>query len=129
VTAPPAPIQSLVDLLDASVARYPSRPLFLTKHGNEWLETTYQQFRRLVDGARSGLAQLGVSAGDRVGIIAGNRVEWAAIAYASYELAATLVPMYESQLASDWAFIVGDAGIKVLFVANRRIQERLADLF
>ena len=77
--APP----SLVDLLAASVSANRARALFLTKTGGRWVETSYGTFARLVDELRVGLATLGVGPGARVGIIAGNRLEWAVLAYAS----------------------------------------------
>ena len=123
---PPSPPDSLVDLLAASVATHGSRPAFLTKEAGTWRETSYATFAGIVDELRGGLAALGVARGDRVGVIANNRIEWAAIAYATYGLGAALVPMYESQPAREWTFIARDAGLKVLFVASAEIQARLA---
>jgi long-chain acyl-CoA synthetase len=110
---------SLVDLLETSVEKYRSRPLFVTKRGERlWTETTYGEFASLVDRLRGGLASLGVRPKDRIGIIANNSIEWAVIAYATYGLGATLVPMYESQLAKERAFITADSGIKVVFTRS-----------
>jgi long-chain acyl-CoA synthetase len=120
--------KSLVELFQDSVSRHGPRTLFLTKRDDQWHKTTYEEFQRTVDLVRGGLAQMGLKAGDRVGIIAANRLEWAAIAYASYGLVATLVPMYESQLAADWAFIIQDANISVLFVSNSAIYDKVMAL-
>src|SRR5215207_7624227 len=109
---------TLVDLLERSLAHHADRPLFLTRQEGSWREMSYRAFGVLVDEVRGGLAALGVSAGDRVGIIANNRIEWAAIAYACYGLGAALVPMYESQQEKEWAFIARDAGLKLLFTGN-----------
>ena len=43
----------------------------------------------------------GVVEFSKIGIISNNRWEWAAIASAAYSLNATIVPMYEAQLAAD----------------------------
>jgi long-chain acyl-CoA synthetase len=124
-------IASLVDLLEVSATSYGTRPLFLTKgqgaSANRWVETTYGQFMEMVDHLRGGLAALGVERNDRIGIIAGNRIEWAVAAYATYGLGAAFVPMYESQHDKDWAFIARDSGLKVLFVANAAIHARVTD--
>jgi long-chain acyl-CoA synthetase len=117
---------SLVDLLDVSVAAHGSRALFLTKASDRWVETSYAAFAGLVDELRAGLAALGVGPGDRVGVIAGNRVEWAVLAYAAYGRGAALVPMYESQLDRDWEHITRDAGLAALFVSTPEIRERVA---
>lgn len=125
---PPSSPPSLLGLLEASVARHAERTLFLTKHEGGWLETLYGEFSELVDDVRGGLAVLGVGPGDRVGIIAGNRLEWAVAAYACYGRTAALVPMFESQLEREWTFIARDAGIKVLLVGTQEIYGRVAVL-
>jgi long-chain acyl-CoA synthetase len=117
--------ESLVDLLAASVQKHAARTLFVTKQDGRWVETTYREFCEQVDALRAALSLLGVGPGDRVGIIAGNRVEWAVAAYASYGLRAAFVPMYEAQHESEWAFIIRDAGLKVLFVADMDLRARV----
>jgi long-chain acyl-CoA synthetase len=120
----PESIVSLVDVLTNSLKRYGPLELFGTKTGDQWRYISYADFGKLVDQMRGGLATLGVGRGDKVGIISNNRVEWAAIAYAVYGLGAIIVPMYESQVEKDWAFIVRDSELKVLFVANEAILEK-----
>ncbi|MEA2701282.1 MAG: long-chain acyl-CoA synthetase [Myxococcales bacterium] len=120
-------IHSLVDMLDFSVARHADQALFLTKDNGRWVEMTYAAFKKQVNDLRGGLATLGVGPRDRVGIIANNCIPWAAAAYATYGLGAAFVPMYESQAEREWAFIVRDAGIKVLFVANADIYRRVSE--
>src|SRR5688572_18561903 len=75
---------SLVELLESSVRAHGTRPLFLTKREGRWAETTYREFAAQVQKLRGALAALGVGRGDTVGIIAGNSVEWAVCAYATY---------------------------------------------
>jgi long-chain acyl-CoA synthetase len=117
---------SLVELLEASVARHGPRPLFLERRGGRWVATSYAAFAELVDAVRAGLGGLGVGPGDRVGIISRNRLEWAAVAYATYGRNAVLVPMYESQREIDWAFVIRDAGVSVLFVPDSAIAGKIA---
>lgn len=67
---------------------------------------------------------LGVKEYDKIGIISNNRWEWATIASAAYSLNATLVPMYEAQLPSDWTYIINDAECSVVFCATQNIYDR-----
>jgi long-chain acyl-CoA synthetase len=60
-----------------------------------------------------------------VGIISNNRWEWATIAAAAYSLNATIVPMYEAQLAADWTYILNDSGCTALFCANDEIYNQV----
>jgi long-chain acyl-CoA synthetase len=116
--------QTLVDILKRSTHTYASRELFGEKKNGVWEWTTYARFGELVDDLRGGLAQLGVGAGDRVAVISNNRVEWAVGAYAAYSLGAVYVPMYESQLAKEWHYILADCGAKAVFCATDAIARR-----
>jgi long-chain acyl-CoA synthetase len=124
----PPNVVTLVDLLEFGAVTHGPRALFGTKRGENWVYATYAEVKTMVDRLRGGLAALGVSRGDRVGIIANNRLEWAIGAYATYGLGGAFVPMYESQLEKDWVFIIRDSGLKVLFVATPAIEEKVRDL-
>lgn len=115
----------MVAIYEHSVESYADRPLFGTKSGGEWKWMTYRRFRELTEEARGGLASLGVGAGDRVGMIANNRPEWAIAAYATYGRRGAFVPMYESQHAKEWSYIVADCGAKVVVVANDKAKDAL----
>ncbi|MCX7808723.1 MAG: AMP-binding protein, partial [Deltaproteobacteria bacterium] len=97
--------KTLLEIFEASTKRYPDRPLFGTKRRGVWVWTTYREFAEKVAKIRGGLAHLGVGKGDFVAIISNNRPEWAIAAYATYGRGAVLVPMYESQSPSEWAYI------------------------
>src|SRR5687768_14267698 len=124
----PMKFTSLVDLFEKSCQTHGSRDLFGTKRDGAWHWVSYAEVKRRVDDARAGLAALGVERGDKVSIIANNRVEWAVLAYATYSLGAAYVPMYEAQHLEEWAFIVEDCSAKVLVAATRAIYDKVKDL-
>jgi long-chain acyl-CoA synthetase len=113
--------RTLVEVLEHSAKAHASRPLFGTKKAGGWSWMTYGEFSAEVERLRAGLRSLGVTRGDRVAIVANNRVEWAAAAYATYGLGASFVPMYEAQHVKEWEFIVRDSGAKVLLLASEAI--------
>jgi long-chain acyl-CoA synthetase len=119
-----AKFQTLVDIYTDALKTFPDNPLFGTKTAGEWRWMTYLEFGRITDGFRAGLAKLGVGKGDRVALVANNRVEWAVAAYACYGLGAAFVPMYEAQPPKDWEFIIKDCEAKVLLVATDAITEQ-----
>src|SRR5205807_727374 len=90
--------------------------------------TTYGEVAKLVDDLRAGLSSIGIGPGDRIGIIANNRIEWAVAAYATYGLGASFVPMYESQLEKDWEFIIRDSEMKAVFAATEAIYDKIKGL-
>jgi len=117
--------RTLVAIYEHSVESFADRPLFGTKSGGEWKWMNYRRFRELTEQARGGLASLGIGAGERVGMIANNRPEWAIAAYATYGRRGAFVPMYQSQPADEWSYILADCGAKVVVVANDAVKNAL----
>ena len=120
--------KTLCEIYERSVREFADRELFGTKQDGAWKWMTYAEFGRQTDEIRGGLAALGIGEGDTVAMIANNRPEWAVCAYATYGLAAKYAPMYESQLAKDWEYILRDCAAKVVFVANDEIRAAIEEL-
>ena len=119
---------SLVAIFSQSVAKFADKPALGTRKPQGWEWTTFRQLGEMVDHARSGLAALGVGPGDRVAVIANNRLEWAVCAYACYTRGCSYVPMYEAQLEKEQHFILRDCGAKACFVANDALEKRIRGL-
>jgi len=120
--------KTLVELWEQSTERHGPRELFGTKSNGAWNWITYAEFKLEVDALRAGLALLGIGQGDRVALIAGNRVEWAAAAYATFGLGATFVPMYEAQPLEDWAFILKDCEAKIVLVSSADVLAKITSI-
>jgi long-chain acyl-CoA synthetase len=120
--------ENLVEMFESSVKQYGPRDLLGTKKDGHWTWTTYTELGTMVDDFRGGLAALGVKRGDCVCIVSNNRVEWAVVAYACYGLGAAVVPMYEAQLAKEWAFIAADCGAVAVIAATDEIYKKCQEL-
>lgn len=120
---------NLVEMFALSLKRNADRPLFGTPDENgKYSWTSYRAVGERIDDLRAGLALIGVEAGDGIGVIANNRTEWAVAAFAAFGLGAHFVPMYEKELPKVWKHIVKDSGLKVLFVANQEILEKIEEI-
>ena len=119
-----AKYENLVDMFERSVKAFGPRQLFGTKKDGQWGWTTYSETGKQVEEFRAGLVALGVKRGDNVAIISNNRVEWAVAAYACFGIGAALVPMYEAQLAKEWAFICNDCSATTVIAATDEIYEK-----
>jgi long-chain acyl-CoA synthetase len=124
----PVKFESLVDLCEQSCRSYADRQLFGVKDAPGWRWITYTRFHEMVSAFRGGLAGLGIGRGDKVAIIADNRVEWAVACYATYGLGASFVPMYQAQLAKEWHFIIEDCAAKAAIGATNAITEQLGKM-
>jgi long-chain acyl-CoA synthetase len=130
--------ESLVAIYEHATSTFGDRPLFGTKTGGEWKWMTYREFATHTDEVRAAFAELGIGGrspdsshggeSDRVAMIANNRAEWAVAAYATYGRKASYVPMYESQSAKEWEYILDDCGAKLVFVATDKIAEAVVEM-
>lgn len=118
---------NLLDLFEQSTDKFKNNPFLGTKNKTtgeyEWV--SYGEVRKRTDNLRGGLAKLGVTQGDTVGIIANNRTEWAVAAFATYGLRARYVPMYRNEILNTWHYITENADTKVLLVATHDIYKQV----
>ena len=82
--------------------------------GRRW---TYAELHRDVLALAHGLLGLGIGKGDRVGIWAPNRPEWTLLQYATAEIGAILVPINPAYRTDELAYVVRQAGIRLLVAA------------
>eukprot|EP01031_Cornospumella_fuschlensis_P026303 gene26303-31775_t len=117
--------KTLAEMQEKAAQMFATKPLFgvYDNSVNHFKYLTYQDFDVVVDLTRGVLDRLGVKAGDKVALISNNRVEWAAVFFATVGRGAQIVPMYEAQKEKDWRFIVQDSGAKVVFAASEEIYD------
>jgi len=121
--------ENLVDMFEDTVKKFPERPAVGDKGADgNYVYSSYGDLGKRVDNLRGGLTQLGVKKGSTVGLIIDNSVEWPIIAFAAYGCGARLVPMYEKELEKVWKYIIKDSGVKILFVVNSDVYEKLKGL-
>src|SRR6056297_2923515 len=111
---------TLVKLIDNAVSTFgPNKFMGTRLDSGEYEWITYRDFGKRIPDVRGGLAKLGIKESDKVSYIGFNSVEWALTAFATYELKGVYVPMYEREIAPTIKYIINDAEIKLLVVANR----------
>jgi len=120
---------NLVDLFEQAVAKYANNRLFGTKNPAsgqyEWVTFKYVADR--VDNLRGALKKLGLSRGEKVGIILNNCTEWFICEQAVHGLGAVFIPMYLQELPKVMQYVVTDAEIKFLFARDKSIYEKVKD--
>jgi long-chain acyl-CoA synthetase len=120
---------NLVDLFEQSVARYPNNRLFGTKNpaSGEYEWVTFGQVADRVENMRGALKKLGLSKGEKVGVILHNCTEWFILEQATHGLGGVFVPMYLQELPKVMEYIVRDAEVKFLFAAHAGVYEKIKD--
>jgi fatty-acyl-CoA synthase len=115
-TEPPLLEQTIPDNLDATVARFGGREALVdVAQGIRW---TYGEFGAEVGRLARALLAAGVGKGDRVGIWAPNCAQWTVVQYATAKIGAILVNINPSYRTHELEFVLNQAGISHLFLAE-----------
>ena len=81
-----------------------------------WPEVTWHEMANLTSRWQQGLQQENLEKGDRVAIQLKNSIEWVAFEQAALGLGLVVVPLYVDDRPDNVAYILHDAGVKVLLV-------------
>ena len=91
------------------------------KIGDVWHFLSGTEVIERIKRIATGLASLGVKAGDRIAIISENRPEWSLTDIAILSLRAVNVPIYTTQAVEQIRYILEDSGAKMLFVSGKKL--------
>lgn len=116
------------DLIENAIKQYGERPFLGTKKAGAYTWMTYGEFDIKMRKLRSVLARHGIGKGDAVAVIANNSATFALAVYAAYGLGAVVVPMYEVQKVEDWAYILKNSAVKLLFAGSDKIRSQIEEL-
>ena len=110
-------LATLNDIFFAAVERNLERAM-LHRQGSAWLPVSSQEFGRSTIRTARALQGCGIGKGDRVAILSENRPEWPVADMATLLLGAVTVPLYTTLTAEQTAFLLNDAGCRVIFVSS-----------
>ncbi|MBI5877712.1 MAG: AMP-binding protein [Chloroflexi bacterium] len=103
------------DLFDQTAARWPDSDALISRHQN--LRYTYAALKAEVDRCARALMALGVQKGERVGIWAPNRAEWAITQFATSKIGAILVNINPSYRVHELQYALKQSGCMYLVIA------------
>lgn len=91
---------------------------FKKSPGTEYIGMNYTELRELVECFSIGMLNLGIKAGDRVGIISENRYEWIVADFAVVCIGAIDVPLFPILTAKQIEFTFNDCEASAVIVSN-----------
>ncbi len=121
-----AGVGTLVELFRQAVGREKPDPLNYKKDG-VWRQVSSRELESEVRALAMGLYALDVRAGDNVGILSENRVEWTIADLAVINCGAADVPIYSTQAPKQVAYILNDAAVEALFISGQAQYDRIRD--
>ena len=117
--------QNLPLLFFAQAERLAAEPFLWRKQEEQWLSQSWREASKAVKILSRGLRALGVSGGDRVGLVSENRPEWLIADLAIMSAGAVTVPAYTTNTVDDHVHVLQDSGAKVVVVSNANLAERV----
>src|SRR5262245_25372574 len=123
---------SVAKLFWDRVAATPDIEAFRKPIADGWMSYSWREVGDRVRELAAGLLALGIRQEDRVAIASGTRVEWIFADLAIMCAGAATTTVYPTTPSSDVAYILGDAGVRVVFAENDeqidKIREHQATL-
>jgi acyl-CoA synthetase (AMP-forming)/AMP-acid ligase II len=101
---------TLFDIIERNARLHPNRLAFAL--GDE--RVTHAAYRARAERLAAGLADAGVGAGDRVGVVSQNNLEFVDLYGAAARLGAILVPVNWRLSADEVAYVIADAAPKIV---------------
>ena len=118
-------IKRLYDLLAFQKDHAPGINIFSYKENGNWVGVSTENFMQRVDTISKGLIAAGVKPNDKVALISENRLGWNLLDFAIQQTGAVVVAIYPNISDNDYRFILNDAEIKLCFVSNDNLFQRL----
>lgn len=118
----------LFDLPYRQLELFPNLKMLNTKVNGQWKAISSSQFIDMVNEVSRGLIAVGVKPGEKVGLISENRLEWNVIDFAIQQVGGVVVAIYPNISDSDYEYIFKDANIKICFVSNDNLYDRINTL-
>ncbi len=105
-----------------------SYPAFIAEGRGGGEAISWEEAGRRVDEIASGFVDLGIQPGERVGILARTRVEWALCDFALVSIGAIVVPVYPTSSSEDTVHILNHSGAQAIVVDDSSQYNKLAQL-
>ncbi len=121
-------IKTLNQLLARAFEEKPRERALLHKQDGEWKAVSTAEWMEAAQAVALGLEVNGLKKGDRVALLAENRVEWFLIEAGLQILGAVTVPIYPSLAGAQAAYIIGNSEASAVIVSTAEQQEKIASI-
>jgi len=136
---------TLAEMFESTVDRQPERPAQMYKGGvhdrslanagafpaapdGDYATLSYGEMGDVVRNLAAGFRALGVQPGQRVGMFADTRMEWAQCDFALLGAGAVVTTVYKSSSAAQVQYLLGDPGATGVVVENEQLLERVLEV-
>jgi long-chain acyl-CoA synthetase len=111
-------MKTIIELFETSVEKFPNNPLLWEKTNGQYMPSTYKEIQGQVYLLGAGLMSLGISKGDRVGLLAEGRNAWLISELAILYCGAINVPLSVKLENSELKFRLEHSGSRMVIVSK-----------
>lgn len=129
-------VQRLFDIVEQRANRSPNAILLAAKENGEWRTYSGKEVWETAQKLAGGLLSLGIAnqvlepeQQEKIAIISPNRPEWMLVDVAVQLTGGILTPVYPTISPAELVYILNEAGVHTLLVANADIYARFKDAF
>ncbi len=129
-------IQRLFDIVAGRAAEEPGATMLAAKENGQWVTYSCAQVYSTARKLAGGLLSLGIAnqeleplKQEKVSIISPNNPQWMITDIAVQLTGAVLTPIYPTISPTELAFILNEAGVRILFLANAELYERFKETY
>ncbi|MGV8056917.1 MAG: AMP-dependent synthetase/ligase [Smithellaceae bacterium] len=115
----------LAAMIQESVKKHGDKTAMRYKENGQWKTISYTALGEKIRATAKALLEEGIREGDMIGVFSPNRPEWAIADFAILSIKAVSVPIYATNTAKQAEYIVGDAGIKIIFAGDQSQYDKV----
>jgi long-chain acyl-CoA synthetase len=113
-------MQTLIELFEESVKKYPENPYLLEKKTDRYEPETYSQVKERVYQFAAGLISLGIKKGDRLALLSEGRNDWVVSELGIMYTGAINVPLSVRLEPADIDFRLKHSGTRIIIVSGNQ---------
>ncbi len=117
--------QHLAAMLFQSAHTYAGAVAMRIQVDGQWRSVTYHQMGDTVRQVARALLALGIKPGDRIGIFAENRPEWALVDFAGLAIGGIIVPIYATNTKQQAAYVVDETDMALIFTGRQDNYDKI----
>ena len=118
----------LVTRLASQAAHYGDREALRYWENGQLCSLSWRVFYEEIQKIANALLHYQVGVQENIGIFAPNSPQWTMVDMAAAHIRACAVPIYATNTADQAAYIINNAGIKILFVGEKEQYEKIAQI-
>lgn len=129
-------MERLFDMAERQATNRPGGIMLASKIKGVWQTLSCKDVIQKAHNLAAGLLENGIrnehldaESAEKIAIISPNRPEWLITDLAVQQTGAILTPIYPTVSPDDFAFIMNEAEVRILFIANKELYDRFQPAF